>query len=292
MRTVKEVSDLTGVSVRTLQYYDEIGLLPPTQLTDAGYRLYDDEALSRLQQILFFKELDFPLKGIREILENPAFDKLKAYHQQKLLLESKKERLGKLIQLLERLEKGEDCMSFEAFDLSGVFETMEQFRQDYPEYIRKNWGSMEEYDEWMEKFRERESLLAEYAVKNYGSIEKYTESMKQNLYQMPEMSQKAEAHKKDGFFERNKELSDQLMSDITRDYTSSEIQAIVAELVSMTEELYEGMNMNPHFWENMCNDYLTNEVMISAVEKNYGKGASEFAGRAYEYYLKNTGRIK
>ena len=292
MRTVKEVSNLTGVSVRTLQYYDEIGLLRPAQLTDAGYRLYDDESLARLQQILFFKELDFPLKAIKEILEDPAFDKLKAYHQQKLLLESKKERLGKLIHLLERLEKGENCMSFEAFDLSGVFEMMGQFREDYPEYIEKNWGSMEAYDQWTDKFRERESLLAEYAVKNYGSIEKYTEAMKQNFYQMPEMSKKTEAHKKDGFFDRNKELSDKLMSDITKDYTSPEIEAIIAELVDMTEELYEGMAMGSHFWENICEDYLSNEVVINAIDKSYGKGTSEFAGRAYGHYLKKSGRIK
>ena len=151
---------------------------------------------------------------------------------------------------------------------------------------------MEAYDDWTGKFREREALLAEYAIKNYGSIEKYTEAMKQNFYHMPEMSKKAEAHKKDGFFDRNKELSTILMSDITKDYTSPEIQAIVAELVDMTEELYEGMDMGPHFWENVCGDYLNNEVMINALDKNYGKGASEFTGRAYAHYLKQSGRIK
>lgn len=72
MRTVKEVSNLTGISVRTLHYYDEIGLLKPSVLTEAGYRLYDDKALETLQQILFFRELDLPLKQIKLILENPA----------------------------------------------------------------------------------------------------------------------------------------------------------------------------------------------------------------------------
>ena len=74
MRTVKEISELTGISVRTLHYYDEIGLLKPTQKSDAGYRLYDDRALEILQQILFFREFDIPLKEIKAVLENPALE--------------------------------------------------------------------------------------------------------------------------------------------------------------------------------------------------------------------------
>ena len=79
MKTVKQVSELSGISVRTLQYYHEIGLLEPTKLTDSGYRLYDDGALETLQQILFFKELDFSLKEIKGIIEDPAYDKTAAY---------------------------------------------------------------------------------------------------------------------------------------------------------------------------------------------------------------------
>ena len=75
MRTVKEISGLTGISVRTLHYYDEIGLLKPTQKSDAGYRLYDDRALEILQQILFFREFDIPLKEIKAVLENPALER-------------------------------------------------------------------------------------------------------------------------------------------------------------------------------------------------------------------------
>ena len=91
MRTVKEVSNLTGISVRTLHYYDEIGLLKPSVLTEAGYRLYDDKALETLQQILFFRELDLPLKQIKLILENPALDKEQLLTGQKRMLELIKE---------------------------------------------------------------------------------------------------------------------------------------------------------------------------------------------------------
>ena len=104
IRTVKQVAELTGVSVRTLQYYDEIGILKPTKLNDSGYSLYDDNALEVLQQILFLKELDFPLKEIKEIMGNVNFDKIKMYRHQKELLISKRDRLNKLIHILEKLE--------------------------------------------------------------------------------------------------------------------------------------------------------------------------------------------
>ena len=97
MRTVNEVSKLSGVSIRTLQYYDKIGLLHPTDHTEAGYRLYDDTALAKLQQILLFKELEFPLSEIKRILECADYDENKALSQQIRLLELKKERLERLI---------------------------------------------------------------------------------------------------------------------------------------------------------------------------------------------------
>ena len=75
MRTVKEISDLTGISVRTLHYYDEIGLLKPTEKSDAGYRLYDDKALETLQQVLFFREFDIPLKEIKAVMDNPVLER-------------------------------------------------------------------------------------------------------------------------------------------------------------------------------------------------------------------------
>ena len=97
MKTVNEVSKLTGVSIRTLHYYDEIGLLHPTEVTEAGYRLYDDTALERLQHIMLFRELEFPLKEIKEIVDNPNFDRSKALEQQIKLLTLKKEHIENLI---------------------------------------------------------------------------------------------------------------------------------------------------------------------------------------------------
>ena len=90
MKTVKQVSELTGVSVRTLHHYDEIGLLKPAQVTEAGYRLYDDVSLQRLHAIMLLKELQFPLKEIRNILDSPGFDPMQALQQQIELLELQK----------------------------------------------------------------------------------------------------------------------------------------------------------------------------------------------------------
>lgn len=92
MRTAKQVSDLTGISVRMLHYYDEIGLLKPSEVTESGYRLYNNEALETLQQILFFKELDIPLKEVKEIMVSPYFDKMQALENQKKLLILKRDR--------------------------------------------------------------------------------------------------------------------------------------------------------------------------------------------------------
>ena len=113
MRTVHEVSRLTGVSIRTLQYYDRIGLLHPAGYTESGYRLYDDASLEKLQQILLFRELEFPLKEIRRIMENPDFDQAKALSQQIDLLTLRRRHLDDLLKLARQLQrKGENNMDF------------------------------------------------------------------------------------------------------------------------------------------------------------------------------------
>ena len=117
MKTVREVSKLTGVSVRTLHHYDAIGLLKPSRVTEAGYRLYDDTALARLQSILLFRELQFSLKEIRAILDAPSFDPADALTQQIALLELQQKRLTALIAFAREIQKkGVFQMEFQAFD--------------------------------------------------------------------------------------------------------------------------------------------------------------------------------
>lgn len=144
MRTVKEVSRLTGVSVRTLHHYDAIGLLRPTRVTQAGYRLYDDAALLRLQTILLFRELEFSLKEIRGILDSPGFDQRAALEQQIHLLELKRERLGNLISYARQIQQtGVSNMDFSAFDNAQM--------DQYAAQAKALWGKADAYREFEEK---------------------------------------------------------------------------------------------------------------------------------------------
>lgn len=140
-QTVHEVAAVAGVSVRTLHYYDQIGLLHPSHTTEAGYRLYDDAALARLQQILFFRELDFPLSEIREILDNPSFDRHRAMCSHKELLLLKRERLERLIALVDNTLKGEKTMSFQEFDMTEI----EQAQKQYADEAKQRWGATDAY---------------------------------------------------------------------------------------------------------------------------------------------------
>jgi DNA-binding transcriptional MerR regulator len=144
MMTVNEVSKLAGVSIRTLQYYDSIGLLKPAEYTESGYRLYDDTAMERLQQILLFRELEFPLKEIKEIVTRPDFDKEKALDQQIELLALKKEHLEKLITFAREIkEKGANNMDFTAFDTRKL--------EEYKMKAKEQWGDTSAYKEYEEK---------------------------------------------------------------------------------------------------------------------------------------------
>lgn len=144
MMTVHEVSKLTGVSIRALHHYDQIGLLKAAAVTEAGYRLYDDAALERLQSILLFKELEFPLKDIRRILDSPDFDRSKALEQQMRLLELKKEHLENLIDLARGIKMiGVKNMSFDAFDTRKI--------DEYAAEAKASWGKTEAYKEYEKK---------------------------------------------------------------------------------------------------------------------------------------------
>ncbi|CAM4173682.1 MerR family transcriptional regulator [Bacillus manliponensis] len=138
MLKVKEVANLVGISVRTLHHYDEIGLLVPEKTTDSGYRMYSEENLEVLQQILFFKELGLPLQKIKEIIYSPTFDKKEALMLHKNMLLEKRERLDKMIAMLDKTikhVKGEIEMTmeekFEGFDFS---------KNPYEQEARERWG--------------------------------------------------------------------------------------------------------------------------------------------------------
>ena len=174
---IKEFAELTGVSVRTLHYYDEIGLLKPSYVDEQnGYRFYDETSRERMQEILFYRELDFSLKSIAEILASPNYDKQKALAEQKRLLTLKKDRLERLIAALEQAAKGEITMS--AFDNS-EYETA---RQQYEDEAKQRWGDTDAYkesqaktagyskDKWNDVLAGMNGVFAEFAeCKNCGN---------------------------------------------------------------------------------------------------------------------------
>lgn len=144
MKTVSEISKLFGISVRTLHYYDLIGLLKPTKLTEAGYRLYDDQAIVRLQNILIFREIEIPLKDIKAILEKEHLNFEEIMTAQIQLLQMKKAKIEKLIAFaLDIKEKGEMEMNTEIFNV----EEMEQYKNE----VIQKWGSTSEYKEYEKK---------------------------------------------------------------------------------------------------------------------------------------------
>ncbi len=157
MKTVKQVSKLTGISVRTLHHYDAIGLLKPAKVTEAGYRLYDDKALKRLQNILLFRELQFPLKEIKAILDSPDFDPSEAIQQQIKLLELQRNHIERLISFAREIQqKGVNKMNFNVFDKTEI--------EKYSAEVKSKWGSAKAYEEYEKRNSEKSSSeLAETA---------------------------------------------------------------------------------------------------------------------------------
>ena len=287
MKTISQVAKLTGVSIRTLQYYDEIGLLPPSELTEAGYRLYDDSALQTLQQILFFKELGFQLKEISEILKKSDYDKTLIFKKQKELFLLKRNRIDKLIQLLERLERGEQCMSFKEFDLSDYIKALEDFKFSNAEEIVKHWGSVDNFNMFIQKIKDDESHIAKIAIQEFGSIENYTEAMKQNMEHFSEFMEQWYAQIPEEMLRTD--LFMNLASLKDKDVSSKEVQNTVRQIIDFAHEnaaaSYVG-SANDYcktVIENYSNDYLK-----TILDTKNGSGYCDFIVKAFRYYLENN----
>jgi DNA-binding transcriptional MerR regulator len=141
--SIGSLSKLSGVSIRALHHYDQIGLLQPSEVAESGYRYYDDAAVEKLWQILFYRELDFPLAEIGEILASPSFDRSRALAEHRSLLLQKRERLDRLIALVSNAMKGEQHMEFKPFDTSEI----DTLREQYAEEAKARWGNTDAYRE-------------------------------------------------------------------------------------------------------------------------------------------------
>lgn len=284
MQTISQVARLAGISTRTLQYYDEIGLLKPSGLTASGYRLYDDEALQKLQQILFFKELDFKLKDIRDILEKPDFDRTVVFKKQKELLLLKRNRTDRLIKLLDRLEKGEQCMSFKEFDLSDYIQALEDFKNNNTDSVMKYWGNIENFNLFIQKVKDDEDTVAKLAIKQFGSVEKYTEAMKYNLEYFSEIMEKRLSEVPKELVSKSDDLYRRLTSDREKDISSDEVQQIVHEIMMFMQENATPDLIGPDYWNMITDIYYSNEYVRAVNDTKYGDGASDYIANAFRYY--------
>ena len=144
---ISVIAKLTGVSVRTLHYYDQIGLLRPVEISEAGYRYYNEENLETLHQILFFRELDFSLKEMMQIMYSPNYNKEEALRKQKELLFLKQRRLEKLIELINDNLRGDGKMDFSKFDVAEI----ESLKKEYAKEAKERWGETKAYEESLKK---------------------------------------------------------------------------------------------------------------------------------------------
>ena len=233
MRTVKEISDLTGISVRTLHYYDEIGLLKPTEKSDAGYRLYDDKALETLQQILFFREFDISLKEIKAVLDNPALERNQILQVQRKMLVTKKERMERLIASIDDILKGENKMDFTIFTKTEVEEMFQTMLEHMPENMRniaiKEFGSIEQWKKHYMEVVSSEEMQKGYAkvVEWYGGKDKFL-----SVARTPVSKEVAESYNK-----RIEAILQKLIAKQNCDIDSFEVKELVGEYGFVMKQL-------------------------------------------------------
>jgi len=281
MKTVKEVSKLTGISVRTLHYYDEIGLLKPAGFSEAGYRLYDDKALEALQQILFFREFELPLKQIKAIMEHPEFDKNQLLSSQKKILVLKKERLERIINSINDILKGENKMDFEVFnktDIDQMFNGMVNNMSDAQKGIFiDEFGSMVQF-----KKHFLENASSEQGKKNYAKMVEWYGDKEDALAAAsnPENPQIMEAYSK-----RYDVIIKKLADKVGIDVNSFEVKAIVAELDFVSKQLYQMKDMTA-FMLDAATKYLNDKDLQNRLDEVYGNGSTEYIGRAFEAFYK------
>lgn len=278
MMTVKEVSNLTGISVRTLHYYDEIGLLKPTDKSEVGYRLYDDKALETLQQVLFFREFDIPLREIKAIMADPALDRNQILQMQKKMLLAKKERMERLITSIDGILKGENKMDFAVFSKTEIEEMFQTMFEHMPEDMRniaiKEFGSIEQWKKHYMEVVSSEKMQKGYAkvVEWYGGKDKFLSAAKN-----PISKEVAESYNK-----RIEAVLQKLIAKQDCAVDSFEVKEVVGEFGFVMKQLSQ-VKEEKGFMLAQAQFYRNENVKVITDEK-YGKGASDFFARAIEAF--------
>lgn len=283
MRTVKELAEITGISVRTLHYYDEIGLLTPTGRSEAGYRLYDDKALETLRQILFFREFDISLREIKSVMENPALDKKQILQMQRTMLTAKKERLERLIASIDDILKGENNMDFEVFsktEVEEIFDSMIQhMNEEQKNALEEQFGGIDGFHRQFMEDAAKEETQKSWAklIEWHGSKEDALEAAKspigEELLRALRLRQEA--------------VMDKLVKRKNEGFTldSFEIREVVAEYGFVQKQLFR-IKYEKDFMLQLADIYQNNKEVQAECDSRYGKGVAEFFADAIRNFYK------
>ena len=281
MKTVKEVSEFTGISVRTLHYYDEIGLFKPTEVNDAGYRLYDDKAIDKLGQIIVFKELDLSLADIKLIMDNPDLDSNSVLAKQRKMLCLKKQRIERIIAGIDEMLKG-DNMDFAVFDeteLKAMFKDMlENMNDSQKRIIIDCYGSVEEWERHLIESASDEKTQQNFAkmLEWYGSKDAVKVAMKS----APKSEVFTSYQKRMGDIQRR--IADKKGTDVN----SFEIRQLVGEYDFVSKQLYQIKDPKALLLD-IAKGYQENEELAKGIDSVYGDGAAKYIGEAIEaFYIR------
>ena len=284
MKTVKEVSELTGISVRTLHYYDEIGLFKPTEVTEAGYRLYDDKAIEKLGQILVFRELDLPLADIKLIMDNPDLDRNSVLAKQREMLCLKKQRLERIIANIDNMLKGDHSMDFTVFDeteLKDLFTDMLQnMNESQKQIFIDYYGSMDAWEKHLIESASDEKTQRNYSkmVEWYGGKEAFRESLKN-----PPKSEVYTAYQK-----RIVDIQKRLSKLRGTDVASFEVRQLIGEYDFVIKQLYQ-LNDAQTVMMEVAKCYQNNEEMIKDIDSVMGDGSAKYIREAIEAFYTSPG---
>ncbi|MBR6404465.1 MAG: MerR family transcriptional regulator [Eubacterium sp.] len=281
MKTVKEVSKLTGISVRTLHYYDEIGLFKPTEVTEAGYRFYDDKAIEKLGQILVFRELDLSLADIKLIMENPDLDRKSVLAKQREMLCLKQQRIKRIIATLDDMLRGDSNMDFTVFDeteLRTMFSDMlSNMDESQKQIFIDHYGSIEEWEKHM-----IESASDEKVQKNYAKIVEWygdKDAVKESIKSAPKSEVFAAYQKR--MDDIQKKLADKKGTDVN----SFEVRKLIGEYDFVAKQLYQVKDAKSLLLD-IAKGYQENVELAKGVDGVYGDGAAKYIGEAIEAFYK------
>ena len=277
MKTVKEVSKLAGISIRTLRYYDEMGLLRPTQVSEAGYRLYDDKALERLQEIMFFKEMEIPLEQIKQIVEDPTLDRQEVLLLQKGILEKKRNRLNGLIELIEDVSRGVNTMSFEAFseeDISRIVEhTLSHIKPELLQQFTEKYGGLEAIREEMSRELKDPETEA-HLIKLYGGKEKAIAVSLSGTGSMDEITK----------YQKETDEIYRQFAEAMKFKDEAQKKDAVRRLAESSKAMWHIENTR-YYLLRLAETFGQNGALIKATDEQYGEGVVQYMVEAIrEYY--------